>query len=308
MVLQSGTTAIYPDGNIIGENDIIAQVDAIVDIAKGTMGEAVVALEDVVRTRIFVTDVNQAEDAMRAFGRHFRDIRPAATLVEISRLARPTQLIEIEFDAVDGAKDRARRISSGRPLEEQFGYSRAVLMDDTLYVSGTTARDPDGNVVAPGDQYTQTRVCFDIIGAAMEGAGVPLAERVYTKTFVTDIAKSSEQREAKLEALGGDIRPTGTLLGILALIGPETAIEIEAEAILGAASARKNLYTANEREKARGYARAFAVGDLVHVYGCTFVAYGRCLVARRLGRTGRLVPRTCPTGAGDGRRQIGRCS
>ncbi|MEC7575389.1 MAG: hypothetical protein VX973_10945, partial [Pseudomonadota bacterium] len=103
-------------------------------------------------------------------------------------------------------------------------------------------------------------------------------------------------------------RPTGTLLGILALIGPETAIEIEAEAILGAASARKNLYTANEREKARGYARAFAVGDLVHVYGCTFVAYGRCLVARRLGRTGRLVPRTCPTGAGDGRRQIGRCS
>ena len=69
-----------------------------------------------------MTDVNQAEDAMRAFGRHFRDIRPAATLVEISRLARPTQLIEIEFDAVDGAKDRARRISCGRPLEEQFGY------------------------------------------------------------------------------------------------------------------------------------------------------------------------------------------
>ena len=131
------------------------------------MGEAGVALEDEVRTRIYVADVNQAEDAMRAFGRHFRDIRPAATLVEISRLARPTQLIEIEFDAVDGAKDRARRILSGRPLEEQFGYSRAVLMDDTLYVSGTTARDPDGNVVAPGDQYTQTRVCFDIIGVAM---------------------------------------------------------------------------------------------------------------------------------------------
>jgi len=271
MVLQSGTTAIYPDGNIIGENDIIAQVDAIVDIAKGTMGEAVVALEDVVRTRIFVTDVNQAEDAMRAFGRHFRDIRPAATLVEISRLARPTQLIEIEFDAVDGAKDRARRISCGRPLEEQFGYSRAVLMDDTLYVSGTTARDPDGNVVAPGDQYTQTRVCFDIIGAAMEEAGVPLADIAYTKTFVTDMAKSSEQREAKLEALGDDIRPTGTLLGILALIGPETAIEIEAEAILGAATACKNSYTANEREKARGYARAVAVGDVVQVSGCTSV-------------------------------------
>ena len=57
------------------------------------MGEAGGALEDVVRIRINVTDVNQAVDAMRAFGRHFRDIRPAATLVEISQLARPTQLI-----------------------------------------------------------------------------------------------------------------------------------------------------------------------------------------------------------------------
>ncbi len=117
MVLQSGTTAIDPDGNIIGEIDIGAQVDAIVDITKEKMGKAGVALEDVVRTRIYVTDVNQAEDAMRAFGRHFCDIWPAATLVEISRKARPTQLIEIEFDAVDGAKDRARRISSGRPLK-----------------------------------------------------------------------------------------------------------------------------------------------------------------------------------------------
>ena len=74
---------------------------------------------------------------------------------------------------------------------------------------------------------------------AADEAGVPLADMVYTKTFVTDMAKSSEQREAKLEALGDDIRPTGTLLGIPALIGPETAIEIEAEAIIGAASARK---------------------------------------------------------------------
>ncbi|MDP7390947.1 MAG: Rid family hydrolase [Alphaproteobacteria bacterium] len=105
----------------------------------------------------------------------------------------------------------------------------------------------------------------------MEEGGLPLADIVYTKSFVTDMAKSSEQHEAKLEALGDDIRPIGTFMSILALIGPETAIEIEAEAILGAASARKNFYTANEREKARGYARAVAVGDVVHVSGCTSV-------------------------------------
>ncbi|MEC8164928.1 MAG: Rid family hydrolase, partial [Pseudomonadota bacterium] len=158
-----------------------------------------------------------------------------------------------------------------RPLEPLAHCSRALRCGDMVMQSGTTAIDPDGNVVAPGDQYTQTRVCFDIIGVAMEEGGLPLADIVYTKIFVTDMAKSSEQHEAKLEALGDDIRPIGTFMSILALIGPETAIEIEAEAILGAASARKNFYTANEREKARGYARAVAVGDVVHVSGCTSV-------------------------------------
>ena len=66
MVLQSGTTAIYPDGNIIGENDIGAQVDAINDIAKDN-GLSRVALEDEVRTRIYVTD-ESAEDAMLSAG------------------------------------------------------------------------------------------------------------------------------------------------------------------------------------------------------------------------------------------------
>ena len=270
MVLQSGTTAIDTEGNIIGENDIGGQVDAIVEIARETMGQVGGTLDDVVRTRIYVTDINMADDAMRAFGRHFRDIRPAATLVEIARLARPTQLIEIEFDAVDGAKDNACRISSGRPLEEQYGYSRAVRMDDTIYVSGTTASDSDGNMVAPGDQYRQARGCLEIIEAALEEAGASLADMVYTKTFVTEMAKSGDQRRAKLEVLG-DIRPTGTLLGIPALIGEPTTIEIEAEAIIGASGSRRDFYTANEREKARGYARAVAVGNVVHVSGCTSV-------------------------------------
>ena len=73
MVLQSGTSAIDPDGNIIGEIDIGAQVDAIVDIAKETMGEAGVALQDVPDPHL-CDRFNQAEDVMRA-GRHFCVIR-----------------------------------------------------------------------------------------------------------------------------------------------------------------------------------------------------------------------------------------
>ena len=81
MVLRSGTTAINTEGNTICEDDIGAQVDAIVEIARETMGQAGGAMDDVVRTRFYVTNVNMADDAMRAFGKHFREIRAAATLV-----------------------------------------------------------------------------------------------------------------------------------------------------------------------------------------------------------------------------------
>jgi enamine deaminase RidA (YjgF/YER057c/UK114 family) len=92
MVLQSGTTAIDKLGNVIGEGDIAKQVDAIMAIAEGTMGQAGGMLDDVVRTRVYVTDIALADQAGRAMAKYFKDVRPAATLVQVSRLARPTQL------------------------------------------------------------------------------------------------------------------------------------------------------------------------------------------------------------------------
>ena len=268
MVLQSGTTAIDTDGNVIGEGDIAKQVDAIVAIAEGTMGQAGGRLEDVVRARIYVTDIGLADHAGRALGKYFRDVRPASTLVQVSGLARPTQLIEIEFDAVDGAKETAQRISSGRPTEELYGYSRAVRVGDRIFVSGTTALNDRGEVAYPGDPLGQTRATLVTIEQAVEQAGGKLGDIVYTKTFVTDLSQAGEHRRARLEALG-EVRPTNTLLGIPGLIAPEMLVEIEAEAIIGASGARRDIYTANEREKVRGYARAVAVGDVVHVSGCT---------------------------------------
>ncbi len=132
MVKQSGTTAIDTKGNVIGEGDMTAQVDAIVAIARESMGKAGGRLEDIVRSRIYVTDVSLADEAGRALGKYFADIRPAATLVQINRLARPAQLIEIEFDAIDGAEKNAQRVSSGRAIEETYGYSRAVRVDDRI--------------------------------------------------------------------------------------------------------------------------------------------------------------------------------
>ena len=270
MVLQSGTTAIDTDGNIIGEDDIAKQVDAIIAIAEDTMGQAGGKLDDVVRARIYVTDIALAEQAGKAFGRHFKDVRPAATLVQVSRLARPTQLIEIELDAVDGAAATAQRISSGRPTEDIYGYSRAVRVGDRVFISGTTALNDQGTVAHAGDMYAQACAIYDTILSALDEAGGTAGDLIYSKTFATDLKLSPDYIRAKLETLG-DVRPTDTLLGIPALLTPDMLIEIEGEAIIGASANRQDIYTEKEREKARGYARAVAVGDVVHVSGCTSI-------------------------------------
>ncbi|MDD9928825.1 MAG: Rid family hydrolase [Rhodospirillaceae bacterium] len=270
MVMQSGTTAIDTEGNVIGEGDVAAQVDAIVDIARQSMGKAGGRLEDVVRTRTYITDLSVVEVAGRALGKYFRDVRPASTVVGVKRLARPAQLIEIEFDAVDGAEQNAQRISSGRPTEEDFGYSRAVRVGDRVFIAGTTALQDDGTVACPGDVYGQSKITMETIQGALEEAGGSLGDLVYSKTFLTDMSQGDGQRQARLEVLG-DIRPPWTLLGIPGLQYPEMLVEIEAEAIIGSANDRQTIYTENQAEKARGYARAVRVGDVVHVSGCTSI-------------------------------------
>ena len=120
--MQSGTTAIDQKGNVIGVGDVAKQVYAIVDIAEQSMGQAGGKLADIVRSRIYITDASLADAAGSALARHFRDIRPATTLVVVNGFARPTQLIEIEFDALDGAGKAAQRFDSGRPSEERYAY------------------------------------------------------------------------------------------------------------------------------------------------------------------------------------------
>ena len=269
-VLQSGTTAIDRQGNVRGEGDVARQVDAIMRIAEWSMGKAGGRLDDVVRSRIYVTDVAVSDAAARAVARHFSDARPAATLVQVSGLARPTQLVEIELDAIDGARTSAQRISSGGPLEAVYAYSRAVRVGERVFISGSTALTARG-VEGVGDMYRQTRTTLDTIFRALADAGGVPGDLVYTKTFLTDLSKAADYTRAFVEVLG-DVRPVSTLLGVPALVRPELLVEIEAEAVLGAARSRRDIYTQHMREKPRGYARAVVVGDQVYVSGCTSVS------------------------------------
>ena len=99
-VFVSGTTATAPDGAIVGVGDAYAQArQALANIA-AALASLGARVEDVVRTRLFVTDIDRWQDVARAHGEIFGSIRPACTMVEVKRLIDSRMLVEIEADAV----------------------------------------------------------------------------------------------------------------------------------------------------------------------------------------------------------------
>ena len=96
----SGTTSTGSDGAIVGKGDPYAQAKQAIANIERALAAAGAVLADVVRTRIFVTDIAHWQDIGRAHGEAFADIRPATTMVEVSRLIDPDLLVEIEADAV----------------------------------------------------------------------------------------------------------------------------------------------------------------------------------------------------------------
>jgi enamine deaminase RidA (YjgF/YER057c/UK114 family) len=98
----AGTTDAGPDGRSRHPGDLAAQARATVSIIEAALVEAGFSLDDVVRTRMFVTDITRSAEVMAVHGEVFRAIRPAATMVEVSALMDPSLLIEIEAEARRG--------------------------------------------------------------------------------------------------------------------------------------------------------------------------------------------------------------
>ena len=99
-VIVAGTAPIGPDGETVGEGDVEAQTRRCLDMSSEALAAVGASLADVVRTRIMMTDIGRWREAARVHGEYFSDIRPAATLVEVSRFIDPRWLIETEIDAI----------------------------------------------------------------------------------------------------------------------------------------------------------------------------------------------------------------
>ena len=109
IVHVAGTTATDSEGNIVGVGDARAQSHQAFKNIKWALESVGASLNDVVRTRIFVTDISKWEEIGSVHGEYFKDIRPVTTMVEVNHLINPEMILEIEVEAILSSTEKDRK-------------------------------------------------------------------------------------------------------------------------------------------------------------------------------------------------------
>jgi aryl-alcohol dehydrogenase-like predicted oxidoreductase/enamine deaminase RidA (YjgF/YER057c/UK114 family) len=222
----SGTTATHGSGKVVAVGDAEAQSVYILDKIAASLQALGARMEDVVRTRVYLRDIDAWEGPTRVHGRVFAAVHPANTLLAVAHLVGNYE-VEIEADAEIPPARRAF-ISSGTPYEAMAGYSRAVVEGDWAFVSGTVGVDPVTGQWASGTR-DQAWQAIDTIEAALTRAGFDLLDVVRVVVHLAsrdDVAVVSEVIRTRF----GPGRPTNTTLCTpLALDVCKVEIEVTAK-------------------------------------------------------------------------------
>lgn len=263
LIQVSGTTAWNTDGEIAGIGNAYAQTRQALSNIENVLARAGASMNDVVRTRLYVTDASLFGEYAKAHSEFFRDIRPASLLVEVDALSHPDLMVKIEAEAIVADEKNPRElISSGTRWEPWFGYSRAVKVGNTVHVSGTAAWNEKGEIVGSDDYYLQTRQSLANIQAWLIKAGTDMKDVVRTRVYTRDVGQFEAIAKAHREFFG-DVLPSTTLLEIKALAEAEMLVEVEVVAISG--EDRELILTGTKWEPLYGYSRAVRAGNQVHV-------------------------------------------
>ncbi len=123
------------------------------------------------------------------------------------------------------------RFSSGSSWESTVGYSRAVRTGALVFIAGTTATGPDGELIAPDDAYGQTRQALTNVAVALGQAGASVRDVVQTRLYVRDIGCWEEVGRAHAEVFD-EVRPVSTMVEVSRLIDSRMLVEVEALAVV----------------------------------------------------------------------------
>jgi enamine deaminase RidA (YjgF/YER057c/UK114 family) len=123
------------------------------------------------------------------------------------------------------------KYSSGAKWEDIVGYSRTVRVGNTVLITGTTAVDENGTIIAVNDAYNQARYIFMKIQKYLEQAGAKLEDVVRNRIYVTDISKWEIIGRAHAEFFG-EIKPCCTMVEVKKLVDKDMLVEVETEAII----------------------------------------------------------------------------
>ena len=123
-------------------------------------------------------------------------------------------------------KSDRQEISSGRPWEARYGYSRAVRIGPLFQTSLTSPADSEGRIVCPGDIYGQSRQSLAVIGSALAEAGMSFADVIATRVYMLDTTRWEEAARAHVEFVN-QVRPALSFIGVANFFDPAILVEFE---------------------------------------------------------------------------------